>query len=162
MKVSDCREVGDVHARSWKSAYAGILPKKYLETMNAESSAKRCAIGFDINEDVLRFVATEKSKMVGFIMGLENRHPDLVPEARSEIWMLYVDPGHWGKGIGSALLKKFLNVSEGPVVIWALEKNVKARAFYEAMGGTLQTATHDFVVNEEKFPQVAYLFTGEV
>ena len=70
MKLSDCEGVGSVHVRSWRRAYSEILPKDYLDHLDAAASAKKCRIGFEVNADVLRFVAAENSEVVGFVMGL--------------------------------------------------------------------------------------------
>lgn len=162
IKESDIKAVATIHHECWQKAYAGILPDNYLLSLTQASFEKRWTNGMMVNKDVVRLVALEKSLPVGFIVGLENRTPDKCPDADGEIWAIYVHPDHWGKGVGKLLLHEFLEVMKAKghkrLLLWALEKNDRARGFYEAMGGELIHATHELDINGEKFSEVGYLF----
>jgi len=58
--------------------------------------------------------------------------------ATDEIAALYVDPGHWRRGIGSALLRESLDrlVAAGAreATVWVLDGNAGGLAFYEQAG----------------------------
>jgi ribosomal protein S18 acetylase RimI-like enzyme len=47
---------------------------------------------------------------------------------------LYVDPAHWQKGIGKALLDRARSISPGHVWLHTLQINFSARAFYQKNG----------------------------
>lgn len=158
MKPSDLSAVAKLHVRSWQSAYRGIFPDTYLDSLDPRVLEERSRRGIAVNPDVIRLVALEKSVPVGLLVGLENRTPVLVPEARSEIWFLYVHPDHWGRGVGRALLREFLSLAEAPVVVWVLGKNLAGRKFYESLGGKLLDVTQDFDFEGKKYPEVAYLY----
>ncbi|MFL5784696.1 MAG: GNAT family N-acetyltransferase [Bacteriovoracaceae bacterium] len=163
VKLSDIKALAVIHYECWMKTYSGILPEKYLQSLTLASFEKRWTSGMAVNDDVIRLVSLENSQPIGFIVGLENRFPEKCPEADGEIWALYVDPDHWAKGHGKKLFEEFKKrLKRKNILVWVLAANTRGRKFYEAMGGKLQPATHDFVVNEEKFPEVAYLFTGEV
>jgi GNAT superfamily N-acetyltransferase len=55
-----------------------------------------------------------------------------------EVYMLYVHPGQTGRGLGRALLGHSLDILAGRgyywAVIWVLQKNDGARAFYQRAG----------------------------
>lgn len=158
LKESDLRAVATIHVECWQEAYKGLLPQKYLDSLDVPSRQKRWENGIKANADVIRLVAVEKSQILGFIVGLENRSTDLVPEANSEIWALYVDHRAWGKGAGKALMAEFLKLVAAPVLVWVLETNDRGRKFYEAMGGKLLSVKNDFVLEGQKFPEAGYLF----
>lgn len=56
-----------------------------------------------------------------------------VVSAGGEVYKLYVDSFFSGRGIGGALLE-FAAAQTGASRLWVLEKNRKARAFYEKHG----------------------------
>ena len=52
-----------------------------------------------------------------------------------ELFKLYVDPMFQSRGFGKALLE-FVTEEKGVTWLWALEKNIRALAFYEHNGFT--------------------------
>lgn len=164
VRESDIKSVAAIHRECWQVAYKGLLPQSYLDSLTQESFERRWMNGLPVNNDVVRLVALEKSLPIGFIVGLENRTPEKCPAASAEIWALYVHPSQWEKGAGRMLFHEFQEVMKAKghkkIFLWVLESNVRARAFYEAVGGRLYPATQDLEIQNEKFPEVAYLFNG--
>jgi ribosomal protein S18 acetylase RimI-like enzyme len=66
-----------------------------------------------------------------------------VDEPTAEVGALYVDPGHWRQGAGSALLTAALDeLSEAgwrDVILWVLAENSAALAFYARFGFEVET-----------------------
>lgn len=64
--------------------------------------------------------------------------PDPDETTRGHLQALYVDPGHWGRGIGRALHDVALDHLRASgfrvAVLWVIEANVRARAMYERWG----------------------------
>lgn len=79
--------------------------------------------------------------------------------ALREKWLdhLYVLPEFHGRGVGSALLARAKERLPGGFFLWTFQKNLPARAFYEARGLTLVTET-DGADNEEREPDALYLW----
>ena len=94
------------------------------------------------------WVATLVDAVVGFI-------------AFDEDWIdqLYIHPDHQGQGIGPVLLDKALEAGT-PKQLWAFQQNERARRFYEARG-FVATEFTDGAGNEEKTPDVRYVWTAE-
>ena len=72
----------------------------------------------------------------------------LVPDAGlgdAELRRLYVIPERWGEGIGNILhdaaLQSAQRVGATTASLWVLEKNKRARAFYEHRGWQLTAST---------------------
>ena len=55
-----------------------------------------------------------------------------------EVYALFVDPPRWGSGIGHALLERGLDhlrsLDLTDARLWVLDRNDRARSFYEARG----------------------------
>lgn len=73
---------------------------------------------------------------------------------RGWIDQLYVLPGHQGRGIGRALVA--LAKARWPELqLWAFQRNLPARRFYEANGFVIVRET-DGAANEEREPDILY------
>lgn len=68
---------------------------------------------------------------------------------------LYVLPGERGRGVGSSLLAKALEIAGGEVMLWTFQRNTAARTFYEHRGFVAIECT-DGAGNEEREPDVRY------
>lgn len=71
---------------------------------------------------------------------------------------LFIHPDHQGAGLGPQLLKIALTPGS-EWRLWTFQKNLRARAFYEARGFVLETLT-DGRDNEEKEPDALYVWRG--
>lgn len=69
---------------------------------------------------------------------------------------LFVHPDHQGRGLGPRLLR--LALADGTERrLWTFQKNLRARAFYEARGFVLEALT-DGAGNEEREPDALYVW----
>ncbi|MGY0232461.1 N-acetyltransferase family protein [Longispora urticae] len=89
----------DVHVRTWKDAYRGLVPDAYLDAIDAGAwlEQQRAVLGTPGRH---RIVAVLDGVIVGFAsFGADREDPEL-----SEVYAIYVDPGRQGHGIGRALM----------------------------------------------------------
>jgi ribosomal protein S18 acetylase RimI-like enzyme len=74
----------------------------------------------------------------GVIIGFATVGPNRDAAGEGELWALYVAPDAWGTGAGSALMADGMAFLRGRglrhVVIWVLDGNARAVAFYQANG----------------------------
>jgi GNAT superfamily N-acetyltransferase len=99
---TDAMAVARVHVRSWQAAYRKLMPDDYLDQLRPEDRAKKYDFG---NLDPLRphtIVATENGDIRGFATTAPAQDSNM--SGYGELCALYVDPDHWGRGIGVALV----------------------------------------------------------
>ncbi|MDA1326394.1 MAG: GNAT family N-acetyltransferase [Proteobacteria bacterium] len=135
----DAASIARVHVESWRSTYAGMLPKDMLlKLSSADHEARwwRHVLGRFRRRHYVYVAEHETDGVIGFISGGPARESGLDPEA--EIYALYLLDEFQGEGVGRALFLRLanrLNRECGPsLVVWVLSEN-PSRYFYEAMGG---------------------------
>ena len=134
-RASDAAEIADIHVSSWRVTYRGMLPDRYLDHMDRRRLAERWRRRASSPGRERIVVATRDGRVTGFT----SFGPAAAePEFAGEVTMLYVRPELEGLGIGGALLEGALGDLAGSprywALIWVLEANDRAIAFYRAHG----------------------------
>ena len=135
---NDAMEVAGVHVRCWQRAYRGLFPDEYLDGLRPEERAARYTFEGQADQP-LTIVAGECGAIHGFAtIGAPSTD---ARENIGELLALYVDPDHWGRGIGRGLIlearKRMIKCGFGDAVLWVLAGNYRAERFYRADGWTL-------------------------
>lgn len=129
---NDAMEVARVHVRSWQVAYRNLMPDDYLDQLRPEDRADRYDFSNLDSHKPYTIVATESGKIRGFATTAPTRESNM-PDY-GELYALYVDPGHWGRGIGVALLSaarsRLLDLGFRNGLLWVLAGNARAERFY--------------------------------
>ena len=134
----DAPALGEVHAASWREAYAGILPPRTLMRFIAGRDLAwwvRAVRG----GGVLALEADER--VVGYASMGRNRTSAL-PQG-GEIYELYLLPEYQGVGLGTHLFGAarahlsgtLLSGRREGCVVWCIEENERAMRFYGNAGG---------------------------
>jgi len=135
-RPDDAAGVAEVHVRSWQAAYKGLLPDEYLDSLRAEERASR--YDFLAADPMAPFtiVAVDRRVVRGF--ATVGASPDSPARETGELMALYVDPDVWRTGIGRELIERARSALHergfADAVLWVLDKNVRAEAFYERDG----------------------------
>lgn len=161
MKIEDSLAIATIHTLSWQHAYKGIMDQTFLDNISIEKREENWRLSIEKNDPkLIRLVACEDDKILGFICGLENRYLDLLPSCDSELWAIYVHPHFVGKNIGKKLMQKFKEelrlLGKKQFCIWVLKDNYNARIFYEKQGGIFTSAKKNFQVAGKGLAEVAY------
>ena len=146
-RPADADAIGETHVAVWRSAYAGILPDRYLASMSATRQAAqwRRLLAFPTaGHAVFVAVATGADcpdqeggapRIIGFASG--GRARSGVREA-GEIETLYLLEDWRERGVGRRLMRALaahLNaIGCQSVMLWVLKDN-PARWFYQRLGG---------------------------
>ena len=128
----DAIAVARVHVRSWQAAYRKLMPDDYLDQLRPEDRAKKYDFG---NLDPLTpytIVAIESGRILGFATTAPTQVSPI--SDCGELCALYVDPAHWGRGIGVALVSaarsRLFDLGFRNAILWVLAGNVRAKRFY--------------------------------
>ena len=133
----DAAEIARVHVATWRSAYRNLLPDDFLAALNEAHYAERWRRL--IGEGSGRvFVAEEPEGIVGFASGGRERAGEHGFEG--ELYAIYVLDNAERRGHGRELLRAVAGalreMNFPDMIVWVLRDNVRARGFYEHLGGT--------------------------
>ncbi|HEX2404074.1 MAG TPA: GNAT family N-acetyltransferase [Acidimicrobiia bacterium] len=129
---SDAPGVARVHVASWQRAYPGLINQAFLDSMDVASRT----------ESWRRILRQTRGRVLvaeddGVIDGFCAVGPS-TEEDWGEVYAIYLDPDRWGQGVGRALLaageRALLDDGQWQALLWVLDRNVRARAFYERQG----------------------------
>jgi ribosomal protein S18 acetylase RimI-like enzyme len=161
MQIQDAPQVASINIRSWRWAYQGILEQSILDELNLEQKTKAWSDGIQNSPHLIRLVAKQNEKILGYVVGGPNRNITESPDT-VELYAIYVDPDHMQTGVGFKLFDAFReNLHEQKInsfCVWVLKENKSAREFYQKMNGVLSSQTKVFVVNNKSYPEVCYEF----
>lgn len=131
LSPDDCDELGEVHVRCWREAYAGILPADQLAALDPRARAERWHQIAATPGDTGTWVArTADGRLVGFASAGPAR--DDAPPTPGELWAIYVLAEVQGSGLADLLMETALG--DRDAMLWVFEENPRARAFYARHG----------------------------
>lgn len=156
-RPSDAAEVARIYIESWHDTYPAVLSSALLCSMTPRGQTARWHAAITSQRRELVLVA--ENPQVGLIgMASLGASRDRTFGYDGEVYTLYVDPAHFGRGAGRALL----DVAFGQLrqhgfkscVIWAHAGN-NARFFYELMGGRV-VAERKARMMSDVVPEIAF------
>ena len=147
-------EISDIYARSWKSAYSGIVPKEYLDGIKSDQWVEKLSGNqFD------SFVILDENKYIGTSAICEARDEQM--KGWGEIVSIYLLPEYVGKGYGKSLftfvINHLLETGYKQIYLWVLEQNINARLFYEKHGFHKNGDSLQIEISGEKLTDIRYV-----
>jgi GNAT superfamily N-acetyltransferase len=131
---ADALAVATVHVRAWQQGFKDLLPADYLAGLQPAERAQRYTFGITDGSKPQTIVAVVADAIVGF--ATTGIHEDA-----ALLHALYVDPDHWGSGIGRALIaearKDLRRTGRREAMLWSMVGNRRADRFYTADGWVL-------------------------
>ena len=131
----DADAIAEVHHEAWRGAYAGIIPHRALTAMINRRGGEWWANAIRRAATVL--VIEIGGKIAGYATLGRNRAREL--KQQGEIYELYLRPECQGIGLGTRLFaaarQRLADHGLKGMVVWALEENDNALAFYTGAGG---------------------------
>lgn len=138
-RLEDAKQIAHIQISSWRRAYKGIVPDRYLDGMHTETFIQKWQEFLATDEKGDRFfVPIVDDMVVGFINTGPARDEDVgfMYELRS----IYLHPSYWGQGVGKALFEHSRKILKDKGIkslyVWVLKDNLIGRKYYEKMGGT--------------------------
>jgi ribosomal protein S18 acetylase RimI-like enzyme len=153
--------VAAVHVRSWQEAYRDLMPADFLAGLDPRDRAARYEFegGEGAPTTVVATVEDDgEEAIVGFVTFGRSRDEDVL--GMGEVYALYVDPTRHQAGAGRLMMaearRRLLDAGITDAVLWVLDGNDRAAAFYEREGWRRDGATreenpYDIVSNVSRF-----------
>ena len=155
----DVPEVARLHVDAWRATYRGLIAEAALY---AHSYAEREALWNDAlkaGSTTSLFVAESGGAVAGFAACGPIRDPE--PGFDGELYAIYLRADFQGRGIGRALVEAARSCLRQRgfrrMILWVLEGNTGADAFYERLGGRRQ-GTGQFELCGESLFEHGYAF----
>lgn len=157
MEIRQLRDESDmvgvlrVHDAAWRAAYSNLLEEDILNEIIGEPSPERAGTAFaNLKDHLNQFLVAEdnESNIQGYayIRWGDDEMKSFVEEDEAYLKEIYVDPDHWGEGIGSNLLEHCISLlpeSTTALKLEILSGNEIGARFYDARGfkkaGTAET-----------------------
>lgn len=140
--TADSEALASVHVKSWRQAYAGLIPQWYLDGLDVGRRADSWRHVLQGTETAA-FLDFDGEQLAGFAAVGACRDPD-ASESWGELAALYYLQPYWGKGRSSLLLSVALEELRGRsfdlVTLWVLHDNFRAISFYTKCGFRLDGA----------------------
>jgi ribosomal protein S18 acetylase RimI-like enzyme len=155
--IEDAEAIAAIHVCGWQIAYEGIVPTQFLASLSTQERANmwRTAI---LEQDGAVLLAVAPHGEVGFISFGPSRDKD--GKENAEVYAIYVLPQFWHQGIGRELLDEAERRLEDQhfiaFTLWVLEKNARARRFYEARGFRLDASRKDETIGGLLLTELRY------
>jgi ribosomal protein S18 acetylase RimI-like enzyme len=164
--ADDAEQIAAIHVQSWQAAYVGLLPQATLDALDAAARVPHWRAEIEASDWPRRgiFVA-EDDGLLGFASLCACRAD--VPDAASigELSSVYLLPQAWGRGVGRALITRTLETLSTAryesAMLWVLQDNTRAIAFYEALEWTANGAVQDRNVAGTPVREVGYTHSLE-
>ncbi|MFJ6390127.1 GNAT family N-acetyltransferase [Streptomyces sp. NPDC091972] len=161
MTLADCDRVAEIRVRGWQSAYQDLIPRSYLDAMSVTRDAERHRTRFVQGDgSVVNLVAEWDGEVRGWACHGPYRDGE-VRTADAELYAVYVDPRHYGRGIGNALLLEALwnrtALGHDRMYLWVLRDNSRARRFYERAGFAADGTEEPFEADGVPVPEGRYV-----
>lgn len=158
---ADAPDIARIHVEAWRTAYRGIIPAAYLESLSIEKRSQGWAKNLGENRDAV-LVAEIGGTAVGWISFGPCRDEADAESKQAEIYAIYLDPAHRRTGLGRALMAeaertlttKATNVTH--LSLWVLARNEPARRFYGRLGFSAGQCEKIELIGGESFTELRY------
>ncbi len=148
--ADDAEGVARVQVETWQAAYAHALPAEQLQALSLQEAVERH------RRWPPEFVAELGGEIVGFVAVGRSRDPG----TDGELFAIYVQPKHWGTGVGRALIEageeELRKSGHEDAILWVLDANPRARRFYELAGWSLDGTVREIEIFGFDVSEVRY------
>jgi ribosomal protein S18 acetylase RimI-like enzyme len=144
-----------VYEKSWKSAYKGMIPQAYLNSIPKGHWVQALN-----NPTWNTLIMLDGNKIIGTSSYCASRFANM--NGYGEIISIYLLPEYCGKGHGKLLLQAaidgLMQMGYADIFLWVLEANTKARVFYERFGFEIGDAYLDDDIGGKTLREIQYIY----
>jgi ribosomal protein S18 acetylase RimI-like enzyme len=135
----DAAAIAAVEVRSWRAAYRDLMPEAYLSALSEADKTNNW------RDNLAKHGAAGRKRVCvavrdGDVCGFVRVGPDPDPGDVGHLYLMYVLPEYWSRGVGLMLMgagmSELRDLGMREAFLWVLRGNVRARRFYERQGWT--------------------------
>lgn len=156
--VQDAETISNIYALSWKVAYQGIVPQRYLDELQNDFWVSAFQNWIRNNTFKVKQVY-ENSIPVGCIVYGKSRDEKL--PNWGEIVSIYIHPDYFRKGYGQEILDVALadikKAGFQNCYLWVLKDNENARKFYEKNGFRCNQDIYNLEIMGKQLTDIRYV-----
>jgi GNAT superfamily N-acetyltransferase len=138
--AADARAIAEVHVRSWRWAYRGLIPDDFLEKLSVDD--REPVWGEMLADPTPRWGCLVAEDAAGRVVGFASFGPPkdepATPHGAGEVYAIYLEEAVAGTGVGRDLFAFATDALRGfgfeRALLWVLAANDRARRFYEKAG----------------------------
>ena len=159
---SDAEELARVHVASWRETYRGLLADAFLARMSEPGFTRRFRRTLTDPGDSVTLVGADRHGLVAYAQAGASRRggPGLQQGGEAEIHTIYVLRQAQGAGLGAQLMARTARAlaaqGAASLMISVLRDNIRARGFYEHLGGEAEAARQEPGPGGRLLYEVAY------
>jgi GNAT superfamily N-acetyltransferase len=135
-EVDDAAAIAGIHVATWRTAYLGMLPDDFLDSLDEAGYEDRWRRTISERSNKV-FVAESARGVIGFASGGRERAGE--DGYGGELYAIYVLREAQGRGHGRRLVQAVVGglreLGLTDMIVWVLRENAIARKFYERLGG---------------------------
>lgn len=152
MRFEDLRRIAEIHIAAWRVAYQGILADSRLGALDLGEQTELWESTLFSRKTHTNIVVENEQLILGWCTFGAARDDDEDRERAGEVYGLHVHPEGHRQGFGTALLAHahghFRDRHYREAVIWVVEGNERARAFYEKRRYSRDSSPHGHKFSE--------------
>jgi ribosomal protein S18 acetylase RimI-like enzyme len=154
---TDAEDLARVHVASWRETYRGLLSDAFLARMSEPGFSRRFRRDLADHKLGVMLAAADRYGLVGYAQGGPSRRR---VAGEAEIATLYVLRQAQGHGLGAQLMRQTARAlaAQGAtsLLISVLRDNLRARGFYEHLGGEPEAPRREPGPGGQLLYEVAY------
>ncbi len=136
--VADAATLADIHVTSWQVTYRGVFDEGFLEGLDRRR--RESWFADLLARGGVNLLVEPDDQPVAFCWFGDPFAPE-EEGGWAELYSIYAHPDHWGMGHGYRLLahaeSEMIEAGYDRALLWVLDRNSQARAFYERQGWEL-------------------------
>jgi len=162
IKVEDAKRVAQINVEGWQTAYRGIIPDDFLDSLDVKSRTDSVKDTISENPNEGFVFEDERQLILGFCQFGELRWvEEFGDECDCEMYAIYVSLDSRGRGVGKALMEaafaEFRAQNKKSMLVNVLEGNTASVDFYRNLGG-VEIGEKPFVLKGVSYPQLTFAF----
>ena len=160
--LSDAERVAEINIEGWQTAYRGIFPDEFLDSLDLKSRISSVKTAVSENPTDGLVFEDGNQNILGFCQFGELRWIEEFGEVCDcEMYAIYVLSRSRGQGVGKALMEaafaEFKGQNKKSMLVNVLAENTASVEFYRNLGG-VEIGEKPFVLKGISYPQITFGF----